>query len=140
MASNPLFIFKRITGAHPRTPAPLKGKHVTITVALKGLCHPGTCSFVISRAIKYQGLILGVFLTPLVHFCWILSDGRWNFFTAPPPVAMGTHVYDHRVRSAQQSFDLVNGHPGDFTVVVCQGNDCLAPHHQKDNIPPCASS
>ena len=133
-----LFICERITGLHPRTPAPLKDKDLVVAFTPKGLCHPGTCSFILSGAIKYQGLIFEVFLTPLVHPGGILSDGRWNFFAAPPPVSVGAHVYDHRVRAAHQFFDLVNGNPGDFIIVACQANNRLAPNQQYYNPPPSA--
>ena len=125
----PLFIFKRITGAHPSAPAPLKCKYFMVAFLLKGLCHPGTCSLMLSGTIKYEGLVLDILLNPLVHFGWILSCGRWNFLAAPPPVSIGTHVYDHRIRVAQQLFDLISGNPGYVPGVVSQQNNCLADNH-----------
>jgi hypothetical protein len=114
----------------------LKGEYLVIAFALKGLCHPGTCFFLLSGTVKYQGLILAVFVAPPVYPGGILSDGRWDFLAAPPPVALGAHVYDYRVRAAQQVFDLVSCDPVDFTTVACQGNDRLAPNQQKRDPPP----
>jgi len=111
-----------------------------VAFLLKGLCHPGTCSLVLSGAIKYKGLVLDVFLYPLVHFGGVLSYGRWNFLAAPPPVSIGTHIYDHRIRAAQQLFDLMSGKPGYVPGVVRQQDSCLAENHKKCKACPSAPS
>jgi hypothetical protein len=66
---------------------------------------------VLSGTIKYQGLAFSVFFDPLIHFGWILSHGRWNFLAASPPVPEFAHIYDDRIRMAQQCSSLMNGNP-----------------------------
>ena len=83
----------------------------------------------LSGTIKYEGLVLGILPYPLVQFGWILSCGRWNFLAASPPVSMGTHVDDHRIRVAQQLFDLISGNPGYVPGVVSLQNNGLADNH-----------
>jgi hypothetical protein len=131
-----LFILEWIAGLHPGTPAPFEGKYLLITVAFEELCHPGTGSFILSGTVKYEGLILDVFFAPLLHPGGVLSDGRWDFLAAPPPVTMLAHVYDLRVRPAQHFFDLVNRNPGDLTIFISQANDRLAAKQQKYDPPP----
>ncbi len=125
-----LFILNRISGIHPCAPAPFKGKYVAVAFTFERLCHPGTCFFALSGTIKYEGLFLGVFFKPPDHPGRILSDSRWNFLAAPPPVAVRAHVYDHRIRSAQQLFNLFNRNSGDLPVIVCQADNCLATNEQ----------
>ena len=104
--------FNRITGIHPRAPAPLKRKYVSVSFKPKGPCHPGTCSLALSGTIKYKGLVLAELFDPLVHLRWILSDGSWNFFAASPPVAVLAHIYDDRIRTAHQFFSLMDRNSG----------------------------
>ena len=80
----------------------------------------------LSGTIENEGLVPGILLNPPVHFGWILSDGRGNFLAAPPPVTIGTYIYDHRIRAAQQLFDLISGNSGHVRGVVSQQNNCLA--------------
>jgi hypothetical protein len=111
-----------------------------VAFLLKILCHPGTCSLVLSGTIKYKGLVLDILLNPLVHLGWILSYGGWNFLAAPPPVSIGTHVYDHRIRAAQQIFNLMSGNPGYLPGVASQQNNCLVKNKKKYEARPSAPS
>jgi hypothetical protein len=80
---------------------------------------------VLSGTIEYQGFIFVVFVNPLFHFGWILSHGSWNFLAALPPVSIRAHIYDHRIRTAQQRFNLMNGNPGYVPGVACNRDRCL---------------
>ena len=104
--------FNRITGIHPRAPAPLKRKYVSVSFKPKGPCHPGTCSLALSGTIKYKGLVLAELFDPLVHLRWILSEGSWNFLAASPPVTVLAHIYDDRIRTAHQFFSLLDRNSG----------------------------
>ena len=117
-----LFFCQRVTCLLPGLPAPLKRKHAFVPPLQKGLCHPGTCSLALSGTIEYQGLIFAVFVNPLFDFGWILSHGSWNFLAASPPVSIRAHIYDHRIRTAQQPFNLMNGNPGYVPGVACNRN------------------
>jgi hypothetical protein len=92
----------------------------------------------LSGTIENEGLVPGILLNPLVHFGWILSGGSWNFLAAPPPVTIGTHVYDYRIRATQQLLDLISGNSGHVPGVVSQQNNCLAENNKKYEARPSA--
>ena len=75
--------------------------------------------------------MLAVFLDPLFNFGWILSHRRWNFLAASPPVSVFAHIYDDRIRLAQQGFNLMNGNPGYVPGIIGNRNRGLTQNQQK---------
>ena len=104
-----LFFLQGKISFDPGAPAPFKGEYVRVSVELEELCHPGTCSFVLSGTIKYQGLIPGIFFKPLVHPGWVFPNSCGDFLAAPPPVSVSAYIDDHRTRKAQAILDLMDG-------------------------------